>query len=53
MHISVSNLLGQTFQETIADGNTSLDLSRLEAGMYLIRIENENGVTVRKVNVRQ
>ena len=53
MHISVSNLLGQTFQETIADGNTSLDLSRLEAGMYLIRIENENGVMVQKVNVRQ
>jgi hypothetical protein len=53
MHISISNLLGQTLQETIANGNTTLDLSRLEAGMYLIRIENENGVTIQKVNLRK
>ena len=53
MHISVSNLLGQTLQETIANGNTTLDMSRLEAGMYLIRIENENGVTIQKVNLRK
>jgi hypothetical protein len=53
MHISVSNLLGQALQETTANGNTTLDMSRLEAGMYLIRIESENGVTIQKVNLRK
>ena len=52
MHISVSNLLGQKLQETTAEGSTTLDLSRFESGMYLIRIETESGVTVKKVNVR-
>ena len=53
MHISVSNLLGQALQETTASGNTTLDMSRLESGMYLIRIESENGVTIQKVNLRK
>lgn len=52
MHISISNLLGQTLQETKAEGNTTLDMSRFESGMYLIRIETENGVTIQKVNLR-
>lgn len=53
MHICLSNLMGQKLMEVEAEGNTTLDLSRYESGMYLVRIENENGVTVRKVNVRQ
>ena len=53
MHISVTNLLGQTIQETDADGNITLDLIQLESGMYLIRIETEEGITVQKVNVRK
>ena len=52
MHISISNLLGQKLQETTAEGNTTLDLSHFESGMYLIRIETESGVFVQKVNVR-
>ena len=53
MHICVSNLLGQKLQETTADGNALLDLSRYESGMYLIQIKTENGVNVQKVNVRK
>ena len=53
MQISVSNLLGQTLQETTAEGNTVIDLIRYESGMYLVRIETESGVTVQKVNVRK
>ena len=53
MLISISNLLGQTLQETKAEGNTTLDMSRFESGMYLIRIETENGVTIQKVNLRK
>ena len=53
MLISISNLLGQTLQETKAEDNTTLDMSRFESGMYLIRIETENGVTIQKVNLRK
>ena len=53
MHISISNLLGQKVLEINAEGNATLDLGRYESGMYLVRIETENGVTVQKVNVRK
>lgn len=53
MHITVSNLLGQKLQEVTAEGSIVLDLSRFESGMYLVRIETENGVTIQKVNVRK
>ena len=52
-HITVSNLLGQTLQETTANGDTTLDLSHYEPGMYLIRIKTQSEVTVFKVDVRQ
>ena len=51
MRISISNLLGQSVQETIADGNITLDLSHFESGMYFVRIETKNGITVQKVNL--
>ena len=53
MHITVSNLLGQSMLETTANGSTTLDLSRYESGMYLIRIETESGITVQKINLRK
>jgi hypothetical protein len=53
MHISVNNLLGQKLQETTAEGNTVLDLSRFESGMYLVRIEDEREVMVQKVYLRK
>ena len=53
MHISVLNVLGQTLQETCSEGNTTLDLSQYESGMYLVRIETENGVMVQKVTIRK
>ena len=52
MHISVSNLLGQTLSETTAEDNVALDLSPYGMGMYLIRIETGSGVLVQKVNVK-
>ena len=53
MHICLSNLLGQKLQEVTAEGSIVLDLSRFESGMYLVRIESENGVTMQKVNLRK
>ena len=53
MHITVSNLLGQKLMETSTEGNATLDLGQFGQGMYLVRIENANGVTMQKVNVRK
>ena len=53
MHVSVSNLMGQKLMETTSVGNTTLDLSRFESGMYLIHIETESGIEVQKVRIRK
>ena len=53
MRISITNVLGQTLQETCSEDNATLDLSRYDSGIYLVRIETESGVTVQKVNVRK
>ena len=53
MHVSVSNLMGQKLMEVTAVGNTTLDLSRFESGMYLIHIETESGIEVQKVSIRK
>ena len=52
MHITVSNLLGQTLNAVTAEGHASLDLSPYGTGMYLIRIETGSRVIVQKVNVK-
>ena len=53
MHITVSNLLGQKVMETVAESQATLDLSRYEAGMYVLHIETENGVLTQKVNLKK
>ena len=53
MRICLSNLPGQKLQEVTAEGSIVLDLSRFESGMYLVRIETENGVTIQKVSLRK
>ena len=51
MCIVVSNVLGQNLLETNAEGNTTIDLSRYESGVYIIRVETGNGVFTRKITV--
>ena len=51
MCITVSNMLGQQLMETTADDNTTIDLSRFESGVYLIHVETEDGITVKKFNL--
>jgi hypothetical protein len=51
MCVSVINSLGQTIMETTVEGNATLDLSRFGSGMYFVRLETENGITVQKVNL--
>ena len=53
MHITVSNILGQKIMEMNAEGNTTLDLSGNESGIYIVLIENANGVKVQKINLQK
>ena len=52
MTISVLNILGQKIMETEATDNANIDLSVLEAGIYMVRIETVNGTKVEKINKR-
>ena len=47
------NILGQKVLETTAPDNVTLNLSGLESGVYMVRIETENGTKTEKVNVRR
>lgn len=42
MRLTVTNLLGQKVLETEADGNTTLDLSHLGQGVYMLTIFSDN-----------
>ena len=52
MHVTVFNMLGQEVLNAMVEGQSSLDLSQCGAGIYMVRIETSNAVTVRKVSVK-
>ena len=52
MRIVVSNLVGQKLLDFEVDGYTVVDFSRFGQGVYMLRIETINGVTIQKVSVR-
>ena len=50
--ITVMNALGQVVYSAVAEGgNAVVDLSAMESGMYLLRIEAESGSEVRQISV--
>ena len=51
MTITVTNILGQKLIETVAEGSTSVDLSRFGQGVYMLNIETINGTTIQKLSV--
>ena len=53
MTISVMNILGQKILETTANDNTTIDLSGFGEGIYMVRIETENGTKTEKVSVKR
>ena len=53
MTISVMNVLGQKVLETTAIGNTTIDLSGFDSGIYMVRIETANGTMTEKVSVKR
>ena len=53
MRVSVSNMLGQEILNTLVNGQSTIDLSRCETGVYLVRIENGSNLLSRKVSVNR
>ena len=51
MHVTVSNLLGQTISETQTEVNATLDLSSYGQGFYLVRIATGKGSVIKKIEV--
>ena len=52
MTISVMNTLGQKVMEKTATDNTIIDLSTFGSGIYMVRIETENGTITEKVSIK-
>ena len=52
--ITVVSVLGQVVFDTELDANEyTLNMARFNAGMYMVRIYTENGMTVKRVTVMQ
>ena len=52
--ITVVSVLGQVIFDTELNANVyTLNMSQFNAGMYMVRIHTENGVTVKRVTVMQ
>lgn len=52
-HIDVINALGQVIYNTNVSGESvSLDMSLYPAGVYMVRVEAANGVSVKRVTVK-
>ncbi len=51
-HITITNLLGQIVYDQNADADfITIDMNQYGNGVYMIRIETENGTSLKKVNV--
>lgn len=50
--ITVINALGQVvYNASVESDEVSIDMSQLSAGMYILRVDTENGVSTRQFNV--
>ena len=51
-HITISNTLGQVVYDVNANSNEEIvDMSQYEAGIYMVRVMTENGVSTRRITV--
>lgn len=51
-HISITNSLGQViYDNDVNSDNKVINMSQYNAGVYIIRIETENGVAARRITV--
>ena len=51
-NITITNALGQVmYNEEVVSDNQIINMAQFEAGVYMVRITTENGVTVKQVTV--
>ena len=51
-HVTLLNVQGQIVYDAIAEGNqTNIALADYVTGLYILRIDTENGIIVRQVSV--
>ena len=51
-HVTLLNMQGQIVYDAIAEGKqTNIDLAGFVAGLYMLRIDTENGVVSRQVSI--
>ena len=51
-HVSVFNAMGQMVYDQDVNGNeTIINMGQFEAGMYMVRIDTENGSSVKRITV--
>ena len=53
MKVYVSNMLGQEVLNMVVNGQSTIDLSQCESGIYMVRIETANQVVVKKVTLNK
>ena len=52
INITITNALGQVmYEEEVVSDNQIINMAQFEAGVYMVRITTENGVTVKQVTV--
>lgn len=50
--LTVLNAIGQkVFESGVSDNRTTIDLSTLNNGVYILKLENENGVAVKRLRI--
>ncbi|OZV70578.1 T9SS type A sorting domain-containing protein [Winogradskyella aurantia] len=52
MRISVFNVLGKQVKKAAIQPNTSLDVSNLKSGIYIVRLEQNNATTTKKLIIK-
>ena len=51
-HISIYNAMGQkVYDEEVSGNEATLDMSKYEAGVYMVKVTTETGSSVKRVNV--
>ena len=53
-HICIVNTIGQVVYDNNVDSNNEIiDMSQYNSGVYVVRIETENGIVIRQVSVKK
>jgi fructose 1,6-bisphosphatase len=52
INVEVFDMLGKQVKKTVIQPNTNLDVSQLRSGIYIVRLEQNNATTTKKLVIR-